>query len=101
MAWQQWCLYKRYQQAAAAALRRKHLTLRALHCWAWEWLPRVRAKQRVAHQQAYKVCYMSLYKLSSAAPGGFTLCISMMFVPHMNDIQAPNKIAGDQECCQC
>lgn len=25
---------------------------------------------------------------------------SFMFVPHMNDIQAPNKIAGDQECCQ-
>jgi hypothetical protein len=54
-AWQQWCVFKRYQQVAAAALHRSHLTQHALHCWYSEWLPRVRSKQQLARQQAYKV----------------------------------------------
>lgn len=54
-AWQQWCVFKHYQQAAAAALQRRHLTQHALHCWYSEWLPRVRSKHQLARQQAYKV----------------------------------------------
>ncbi|KAL0043166.1 hypothetical protein WJX79_011072 [Trebouxia sp. C0005] len=54
-AWQQWCIFKRCQQVAAAALQRRHLTQRALHCWHSEWLPRVRSKQQLARQQAHKV----------------------------------------------
>ncbi|KAL0020042.1 hypothetical protein WJX77_006966 [Trebouxia sp. C0004] len=54
-AWQQWYVFKRCQQVAAAALQRRHLTQHALHCWYSEWLPRVRSKQQLARQQAYKV----------------------------------------------
>ncbi len=54
-AWQQWCVFKRCQQVAAAALRRRHLTQHALHRWHSEWLPRIRSKQQLARQQACKV----------------------------------------------
>ncbi len=54
-AWQQWCVFKRCQQVAAAALQRRHLTQHALHCWYSEWLPKVRSKQQLARQQACKV----------------------------------------------
>ena len=54
-AWQQWHLYRHYQNTAATAFDRKHLIRQVLHCWRSEWLVRARAKQQLAKQQKYKV----------------------------------------------
>ena len=53
-AWQQWHLFKHYQDTAATAFHRKHLTSRVLHYWRSEWLVRARAKQQLGKQQKYK-----------------------------------------------
>lgn len=54
--WRQWCLFRRYQAAAACALWVKHTRQRVVDAWRYQFIPQ--AKIRCRHLQALwlKVC---------------------------------------------
>ena len=64
--WRQWCLFRRYQAAAARALWVKHTRQRVMDLWRYRFIPR--SKARCRHLQALwlKVCCPTLCSLDLA-----------------------------------
>ena len=77
--WQQWCLFRRYQAAAARALWVKHTRQRVMDLWRYQFIPQ--AKARCRHLQALwlKVCCPlgDLLKSRRAWPMQLPFCLKL------------------------